>query len=53
MFEFDMHDVEFLAPGADEGERREQPVWSPTLEMFAELGLTTVAESQAERALRR
>ena len=53
MFEFDMHDIEFLAPGAHDGERRAQPVWSPTLEMLAELGLLSVAESQAERAPRR
>ena len=51
MFEFDMHDAEFLAPAAVEDERCE-PVWSPTMELYAELGLLTVAQSQAERPVR-
>jgi hypothetical protein len=52
MFEFDMHDAEFLAPSADV-DRPRAPVRSLSLEMYAELGLLTVAESQAGRALRR
>ncbi len=52
MLEFDMHEVEFLAPAHDEAEQR-APAWSPTMELYAELGLLTVAESEAERAPRR
>ena len=52
MLEFDMHEVEFLAPAHDDAVRR-APAWSPTMELHAELGLLTVAESEAERKLRR
>jgi hypothetical protein len=52
MFEFDMHEVEFLDPADDDAIRR-APKWSPTMELHAELGLLSVAESQAERQLRR
>jgi len=48
MFEFDMHEAEFVAPAAHEPENR-QADWSPLLEFHAEPRLVSVAESEAER----
>jgi len=49
MFEFDMHDVEFLAPAHNDDDERREVVWSPMRELYAELGLLSVAESEAGR----
>jgi hypothetical protein len=48
MFEFDMNEAEFLAPAADH-DSKAAPAWSPTMELEAELGLLTVAESEIAR----
>jgi hypothetical protein len=48
MFEYDLHEAKFIAPAADRDEAGEVE-WSPTMEMFAELGLLAVAESEATR----
>ena len=49
MFEFDMHDAEFLAPARNDDDKRREVVWSPTMDLYAELGLLSVAESEAGR----
>ena len=51
MLEFDMNDAAFLAPSAHGLEMdKAEAVWSPTMELFTELRLLSVAESEAERA---
>jgi len=48
MFEFDMHEAAFLSAAAHELEDREGD-WLPTPELYAELRLLSVAESEAAR----
>ena len=52
MLEFDMHEVEFHDPADDDAISR-TPAWTPTMELYAELRLLTVAESETERKLQR